>query len=254
MSNRHPPQLLLRSSIVKHVFIIAFYTRFVFRFNKCRNTPRVPVLCFHYTTRWPWWTSKARLAQRPDGRLVTGHAAWGSLFFCFPHLSFSSYFRILRFLPFLKHADIRKQYDMLANTYNPSMAINTVGSEYWKTAPVGHLYVMKNTKISIGTTHTIKLFVYHALACNQLSSPISIMASWKKKTTDLRFFLKSKRYKITLRITYPKNRNWFYCDFCVCSFSFLPVNKFSTSNITEVFTHVESFYYERTMLFSWLLL
>lgn len=68
---------------------------------------------------------------------------------------------------------------MLADTYKPIMTISTVGSEYWKTAPVGHLNVIKNTKISIGIDHTIKLFRYHALACNQLSSPMSIIASWK---------------------------------------------------------------------------
>lgn len=41
---------------------------------------------------------------------------------------------------------------------------------------------MKNTNINRGTIHTTKLFRYHAHACNQLSKPMSIMASWKTKT------------------------------------------------------------------------
>lgn len=87
----------------------------------------------------------------------------------------------LHILPFLKHADIRKQYEIPAVTYSVNIAISTVGSEYRKTAPPGHSNVMKNTKINSGMIHTTKLFRYHALACNQLSKPISIIASCKIK-------------------------------------------------------------------------
>lgn len=109
---------------------------------------------------------------------------------------FTNYIPYYVKIPFLKQADIKKQYDIPAVTYRVSMTISTVGSEYWNTAPVGHSKVMKNTRINKGIIHTTKLFRYHALACNQLSKPMSIMASCGKKNENplLKYDLNRPRY------------------------------------------------------------
>lgn len=71
--------------------------------------------------------------------------------------------------------------------------MRTSGFEYWNTAPDGHSKVMKNTNISRGTIHTMKLFKYQAHECNQLSNPISIIASyyWTKQKLHYMYSLHS---------------------------------------------------------------
>lgn len=114
----------------------------------------------------------------------------------------------MRGWPFLKHADIKKQYDIPAIMYRVSMTVSTDGSEYWKTAPDGHSYVMKNTSINRGTIHTIRLFRYQAHVCSQLSRPINIMASWKNEKNDVVIILSCAR-TLTRKSKTMTRRFWF---------------------------------------------